>query len=89
MPISQAVFEIVPVGEKNAVSGRLFWKQLGMCSAESIKHKLNQLAAEGLIERKRIFDGSRETSCISDRVSENARSRVIAPADAKPGVHVP
>ena len=62
MPFSQAVFEIVPVGEENAVSGRLLWKQLDMWSAESIKHKLNQLAAEGLIERKRILDGSRETS---------------------------
>ena len=62
MPISQALLEIVPVGEENAVSGRLLWKQLGMWSAESIKHKLNQLAAEGLIERRRIVDRSRETS---------------------------
>ena len=38
MPISQALLEIVPVGEENAVSGRLLWKQLGMWSAESIKH---------------------------------------------------
>ena len=38
MPHSQALFEIVPVGEENAVSGRLLWKQLGMWSAESIKH---------------------------------------------------
>jgi hypothetical protein len=47
MPISQAIFEIVPVGEENAVSGRLLWKQLGMWSAQGVKHKLNQLAAEG------------------------------------------
>ena len=33
-----------------------------MWSAESIKHKLNQLSAEGLIERKRILGGARETS---------------------------
>ena len=62
MPISQAVFEIIPVGEENAVSGRLLWKQLGMWSVQSVKHELNQLAAEGLIERKRISGGPHETS---------------------------
>ena len=60
MPISKAIFEIIPVGEENAVSGRLLWKQLGMWSAESIKHKLNELAAEGLIERKRVLGGAHE-----------------------------
>ena len=44
-----------------------------MWSAESIKHKLNQLAAEGLIERKRIFDGSRETSLYFRSRTRNAR----------------
>jgi hypothetical protein len=62
MPISQAIFEIIPVGQENAASGRLLWKQLGMWSAQSVKHKLNQLAAEGLIERKRILGGAYETS---------------------------
>jgi hypothetical protein len=62
MPISQAIFEILPVGEENAVSGRLLWKQLGMWSAQSVKHKLNQLAAGGLIERKRNLGGAHETS---------------------------
>ena len=57
MPISQAIFEIIPVGEENAVSGRLLWKQLGMWSASSIKAKLNEMAAAGLIERKRIVRG--------------------------------
>jgi hypothetical protein len=62
MPISEALFAIIPIGEENAVSGRLLWKQLGMWSAQSVKHKLNQLAAEGLIERKRILGGTHETS---------------------------
>jgi hypothetical protein len=62
MPISEALFAIIPIGEENAVSGRLLWKQLGMWSAQSVKHKLNQLAAEGLIERKRILGGAHETN---------------------------
>ena len=33
-----------------------------MWSAESIKHKLNELAAAGLIERKRILREARPTS---------------------------
>jgi hypothetical protein len=62
MPISQAIFEIVPLGEENAVSGRLLWKQLGMWSAPSIKSNLLQMAEKGLIERKRIVRGPHETN---------------------------
>ena len=62
MPISQAIFEIIPVSEENAVSGRLLWKQLGMWSAPSIKAKLNEMAAAGLIERKHIVRGHHGTN---------------------------
>src|SRR6267142_3637155 len=82
MPISEALFAIIPIGEENAVSGRLLWKQLGMWSAQSVKHKLNQLAAQGLIERKRIMTGAHES--ISDREPKTVATRVIAPADAEP-----
>jgi hypothetical protein len=60
MPMSQDIFELVPVGEENAVSGLLLWKQLRMWSPPSIKHKLNEMAANGLIERKRILRGPHE-----------------------------
>lgn len=55
-----------------------------MWSAPSIKHKLNELAVEGLIERRRIFGGAHETTYISDRAPENAAKRGVAPADAEP-----
>jgi hypothetical protein len=60
--ISTELIKLVPIGEENAVTGRLLWRQLGMWSAASIKHKLNIMAAAGLIDRKRIWREARETS---------------------------
>ena len=54
MAISGYLLELVPIGEENAVSGLLLWKQLNMWSPASIKHNLQQMAEEGLIERKRV-----------------------------------
>jgi len=62
MSISSELLKLVPVGEENAVTGRLLWRQLGMWSAASIKHKLNEFAAAGLIERKRVMREARQTS---------------------------
>jgi len=62
MPISSELLKLVPFGEENAVTGRLLWRQLGMWSAASIKHKLNEFAAAGLIERKRVMREARQTS---------------------------
>jgi hypothetical protein len=81
MPISQAIFEIIPVGEENAVSGRLLWKQLGMWSASSIKAKLNEMAAAGLIERKRIVRGPRRDQSVFQIACLKRAKRVIASAD--------
>jgi hypothetical protein len=78
MPISQAIFEIIPVGEENAVSGRLLWKQLGMWSAPSIKAKLNEMAAAGLIERKRVVRGAHDTNLYFRSRLKRAK-RAIAP----------
>jgi hypothetical protein len=55
------IAQLIPIGEENAVSARLLWKQLGMWSAPSIKAKLNEMAAAGLIERKRIVRGPHDT----------------------------
>jgi hypothetical protein len=60
MAISDHLFELVPIGEENAVSGLSLWRQLKMWSASSVKHNLQRMANEGSIERKRIFRGPHE-----------------------------
>ena len=62
MSLSRELIELVPIGEENAVTGRLLWRQLGMWSADSIKHKLNEMAEAGLIQRKRVMREARQTS---------------------------
>jgi hypothetical protein len=62
MPMSRDLLELIPTGEENAVSSLLLWRQLGLWSPVSIEHKLNEMAAEGLIERKRGRYSGRETS---------------------------
>jgi predicted transcriptional regulator len=52
---------MIPVGEENAVTARLLWKQLDWSFA-SIKHKLNEMAVAGLIQRKRVMREARLTS---------------------------
>ena len=47
MTIEFDIAHLIPIGEENAVSARLLWKQLGMWSAPSIKAKLNEMAAAG------------------------------------------
>jgi DNA-binding MarR family transcriptional regulator len=59
---SVSISKLAPIGEENAVTGRLLWKHLGMWSVASIKQKLNEMAAAGLIERKRVLHSERETS---------------------------
>jgi hypothetical protein len=56
------LLELVPTGEENAVSSLLLWRQLGLWSHVSIKRKLNEMAAAGLIERKRGRYSGRATS---------------------------
>jgi hypothetical protein len=62
MAISRDLLKLVPVGEENAVSGLLLWKQLNMWSPASIKHNLQQMADDGVIERKRVRRGPHETN---------------------------
>ena len=61
MAISSVLLKLVPIGEENAVSGLLLWKQLNMWSPASIKHNLQQMADSGLIERKSVRRGPHET----------------------------
>ncbi len=37
MTIEGDIAQLIPIGEENAVSARLLWKQLGMWSAQSTK----------------------------------------------------
>jgi hypothetical protein len=50
-----ALFQLVPVGEENAVSARMIWKSHGIGAMESTKQALNKMAAQGLIERKQVY----------------------------------
>ena len=62
MTIEHDIAHLIPIGEENAVTARLLWTQLGMWSAPSIKAKLNEMAAAGLIERKLIVRGPHGTN---------------------------
>jgi hypothetical protein len=62
MPVSRDILPVIPVGEENAVTARLIWKQLGLWSFASVKTKLNEMAAAGLVERKRVIREARQTS---------------------------
>ena len=55
------ILPVIPVGEENAVTARLLWKQLVLWSFASIKHKLNEMAVAGLIQRKRVMREARQT----------------------------
>ena len=53
MSIAHDLFGQVSIGEENAVTSHLLWKHLGMWSPARIKQRLNEMAADGLIQRKR------------------------------------
>lgn len=52
------LFHLVPIGESNAASARMIWELEKIWSPASFKTKLNQLAAEGQIERKVVQQGN-------------------------------
>jgi DNA-binding PadR family transcriptional regulator len=72
MPTKDDLLEIVPIGEANALSSRLLWQQLGMWSLASIRARLNDMAAAGLIERKRVIRDERPTSLYFRRTEPSA-----------------
>ena len=47
MPAYQDILPVIPVGEENAVTARLLWKQLDLWPFASIKHNLNEMAVAG------------------------------------------
>jgi hypothetical protein len=62
MPLSEELLKVIPAGEENALTGKLLWKQVGMWSLKGIKHRLNEMAAQGLIERKRVIRNTLQTN---------------------------
>jgi hypothetical protein len=62
MSISDELAKLIPIGEENAVSGLLLWKQLRMWSPASIKHNLRLMARDGLIERKKVLRDGHDTT---------------------------
>jgi hypothetical protein len=62
VPISEDLLRVIPIGEESAVTGYLLWKQLDMWSLAAVKQKLNEMAAAGLIQRKRVMREARLTS---------------------------
>jgi hypothetical protein len=62
MSISEELAKLIPIGEENAVSGLLLWKQLKMWSPASIKHTLRRMAQDGVIERKHVLRDGHETT---------------------------
>ena len=62
MPLRDDLLAVIPIGEENAVTSLLLSKHLGVWSHTSIKRKLNELAAAGLVERKSGLINARPTS---------------------------
>jgi hypothetical protein len=62
MTVSRDILPVIPVGEENAVTAEVLWKQLDLWSFASIKAKLNEMAVAGLIQRKRVMREARQTS---------------------------
>jgi hypothetical protein len=62
MSISGELAKLIPIGEENAVSGLLLWKQLKVWSPASNKHTLRLMARDGLIERKQVLRGGHPTT---------------------------
>jgi hypothetical protein len=61
MPIDQDILNLLPIGEQNAVSSRLLWKQLGVWAPSSIKLALSKLSAAGRIGEKGVQRDGRYT----------------------------
>jgi hypothetical protein len=85
MAISSDLLKLVPVGEENAVPGLLLWKQLKMWSPASIKHNLQQMADDGVIERKRVRRGPHETNLYFRSRIEGPVGAIAFPPSARSG----
>jgi len=51
---------LVPVGEENAVTARLLWQVNRVGVVATVKCKLNTMASQGIVRRKKIWRGPSE-----------------------------
>ena len=62
MKTDRALLGLVPVGEENAVSARLLWQVNRIGALATVKCKLNMMASEGLVQRKKVWRGASEAT---------------------------
>lgn len=60
--MDQAIFRCVPIGEENATTARLIWRQIDMGTIAGVKYKLNRMVSHGILERKRLPTRAVQTS---------------------------
>lgn len=57
------LIQLVPIGEENAVTARLVWEiRAKVGTIATLRHKLSLLAAIGLIEKKHVKSGHKDTA---------------------------
>jgi hypothetical protein len=57
-PTHDDLFEMVPIGEENAIPSLAIWKRFGIWSPWHIRFKLKAMAAAGVIERRLVPRGA-------------------------------
>lgn len=57
-----SLFKAVPFGEENAATAREIWGVEKVGAIGTVRHKLNKLAAGGLIEKKNVKIGHYEVA---------------------------
>lgn len=60
--MDEAIFRRVPIGEENAATARLIWRQIDMGTIAGVKFKLNRMVSRGILERRRVPTHAAETS---------------------------
>jgi len=64
------IAQLIPIGEENAVSARLLWKQLGMWSAQSTKLNWTRWRRQAWSNASVSCVDTTVPICISDRAPE-------------------
>jgi hypothetical protein len=57
-----SLIQLVPIGEENAVTARLIWQLEKVGTIGTLRHKLSSLATKGLIEKKHVKSGHKDTA---------------------------
>jgi hypothetical protein len=60
MTIADDLFNLIPVGEENAIGSSVLWRQLGKWAASSVRSQLHVMEARGLIQSLIMRRGENE-----------------------------